>query len=80
MSHTNPREHGPDSEQERLIDLQEYMAIVGEGRSVAYQLMAAGIAPAPIKVGRSSRWVLSEVRAYVAQKIATAPRKPSRAR
>ena len=60
---------------ERLIRLAEYLALTGESRTVAYERIAAHIAPAPIKDGRSSLWVLSEVQAYVARKIATAQRK-----
>ena len=60
---------------ERLIRFHEYLAITGENRTDAYAKMAAGIAPKPIKDGRASLWVLSEVQAYVHRKIADAPRK-----
>lgn len=63
---------------ERLIRLPEYLALTGESRTVAYERIAAGDAPAPLKDGRASLWVLSEVRAYVAKKIANAQRKGQR--
>ncbi len=60
---------------ERLVRFPEYCSITGETRSIAYEKIAVGIAPKPIKDGRASLWVLSEVHAYVARKIATSPRK-----
>ena len=75
MHQTNPHESTIQAGDERLIDLREYMAMTGESRTVAYERIAAGIAPKPVKDGKSTRFVLSEVRAYVARKIATLPRK-----
>lgn len=49
--------------------------MAGESRTRWYERVATGEAPAPIKDGRASLWVLSEVRDYVARKIATAQRK-----
>ena len=75
MSPTNPSEPIAEHQGDRLIRFPEYCAITGETRTQAYEKMGAGIAPKPIKDGRASRWVLSEVHAYVARKIATAQRK-----
>lgn len=60
---------------ERLIRLAETLSMTGEARTTCYDNIAAGIHPAPLKDGRSSLWKLSEVQAYVAQKIARLPRK-----
>ena len=42
----------------------------GISRSHAYEMMAAGDFPKPIKVGRASRFVSSEVDGWVAARIA----------
>ena len=60
---------------ERLIRLSELLTFTGEARTTCYDNIAAGIHPAPLKDGRASLWKLSEVQAYVAQKIARLPRK-----
>ena len=60
---------------ERLIRLNEVLTYTGEARTTCYDNIAAGIHPAPLKDGRASLWKLSEVHAYVAQKIARLPRK-----
>ena len=60
---------------ERLIRLNECLSMTGEARTTCYGNIAAGIHPAPLKDGRASLWKLSEVQAYVAQKIARLPRK-----
>ena len=60
---------------ERLIRLPECMLMTAESRTATYDNIAAGIHPAPLKDGRASLWKLSEVQAYVAQKIARLPRK-----
>lgn len=73
MEPTNTPGHGPT--QERLIDLREYLSITGESRTVAYERMKSGVAPAPLKDGRASRWVLSEVQSYLDRKIASLPKR-----
>lgn len=75
MSPTNPSEPATLKEVERLVRLSEYLLITGESKTQAYEKIAAGIAPRPIKDGRASLFVLSEVQAYVLRKIATAQRK-----
>ena len=60
---------------ERLIRIGEVLTYTGEARTTCYDNIAAGIHPAPLKDGRASLWKLSEVHAYVAQKIARLPRK-----
>lgn len=60
---------------ERLIRLPELLSITGESRTQCYENISTGLHPAPRKDGRASLWVMSEVQAYVAQKIARLPRK-----
>lgn len=60
---------------ERLIRLPELLLMTGESRTSCYSNIAAGLHPAPLKDGRASLFRLSEVQAYVAQKIARLPRK-----
>jgi prophage regulatory protein len=54
---------------ERLIRLPEVMGCVGLGRSRLYALVAQGAFPPPIKLGRSSVWIKSEVDGWVAKRI-----------
>lgn len=60
---------------ERLIRISEVLSMTGEARTTCYDAIATGTHPAPLKDGRASLWRLSEVQAYVAQKIARLPRK-----
>ena len=63
------------AEGERLIRMNEYLNLVGESRTVAYERIGKRLAPTPIKDGRATLFVLSEVQAYIERKIATSPRK-----
>lgn len=64
---------------ERLIRLPEVLSITGESKTTAYENMAHPDPelrhPLPLKDGRAARFLLSEVRAYTAKKIARLPRK-----
>ncbi len=44
---------------------------VGFGRSRIYDLIARDGFPAPVKIGKSSRWVKTEVDTWLSEKIAT---------
>lgn len=48
-----------------LLHLAEVRRIVGIGKSQLYRLIAAGDFPAPVKIRRSSRWMSSEVDAWI---------------
>lgn len=43
---------------------------VGFGRSRIYALIAQGEFPAPVKVGKSSRWVRAEIDEWLSKQIA----------
>ena len=45
MLPTESVQHTDANGEERLISIAEYMAMTGESRTVAYERMAAGVAP-----------------------------------
>lgn len=81
MQHTNPSGYaeqqaeappntGPATAQPRsgaLIGLPRALELVGLGRTAWLDLVKAGTAPAPIKIGRRTLWVEAEVFAFVAE-------------
>jgi prophage regulatory protein len=48
-----------------LLHLAEVRRLVGIGKSQLYRLIAVGDFPAPVKIRRSSRWLSSEVDAWI---------------
>lgn len=60
----------------RLVPLREVMARIGYKRTTIYTLIKNGTFPRPVKagVGKSSRWVLSEIERYVAKAVAARDR------
>ena len=54
-----------------LIPFFQVALKVGMGRSRIYALIGEGNFPPPVKIGASSRWVVSEIDAYIAQLAAT---------
>lgn len=57
----------------RLIRLPEVQRLTGLGRSQVYALAAADRFPRPIKLSeRCSAWVDGDVRAWIANRIASA--------
>lgn len=54
-----------------LIDFKQTSAKVRMGRSRIYALIGEGNFPAPVKIGTSSRWIVHEIDAYIAQLAAT---------
>lgn len=48
-----------------LLRLSQVRAATGLGRTKTYDLIAKGLHPAPVKIGRSSRWVSSEIAEWV---------------
>lgn len=59
---------------ERLILLPEVRARTGKSTSTIYAQMASGDFPRPLKRGRQSVWVESEVQAVIDREIQTLPR------
>lgn len=64
---TNPPESGGDAG--RLIRLPAALDLVGLGRSAWLDLVRQRKAPQPVKIGRASLWVESEVRAFIAERV-----------
>lgn len=54
---------------ERLIRLPECLQAVSLGRTAWLDLVKAGTAPQPVKIGRATCWVWSEVQAFIADRI-----------
>ena len=55
---------------ESLLRERSVLARVELSRAYWRKLIAAKKAPAPIKIGKSSRWVASEIDAYIQARIA----------
>ena len=51
--------------QERLIDVGEAAKILSVSRRTLYRLIDSGQLPPPVKVGRSTRIVASEITDYI---------------
>jgi prophage regulatory protein len=62
--------NAPNAQCVRLIDLREVERLSGRRRSGIYAGVVAGEFPRPIKDGARSRWVESEVLAWIAARIA----------
>ncbi|EIQ7158229.1 AlpA family phage regulatory protein [Citrobacter freundii] len=55
---------------EKLVDMAFITQLTGLTDKWFYKLIKDGIFPKPIKLGRSSRWLQSEVEAWLQQRIA----------
>ena len=64
-SKTNTRQPSP-----ALLPFKALSAYVSFGRSRIYQLIQDGSFPRPIKIGKSSRWVVAEINRWLEQQIA----------
>lgn len=76
MSHN----HSPESTQpatspvlflanERLVRLPQCLEAVTLGRTAWLDLVKSGKAPQPVKIGRATFWVWSEVQRFIAERI-----------
>jgi prophage regulatory protein len=54
---------------ERLLRLAATLETVGLGRSCWLDLVKAGRAPQPIKIGRATAWAQSEIQAWIESRI-----------
>ena len=53
--------------QDRLIDLKVLTGLLGVCSRTIHRLVASGELPPPAKVGRASRWFVSDVDRYMAR-------------
>jgi len=57
-------------ETQRLLTLLATRERTAIGKTTLYAMMAAGTFPRPVKVGRRSLWVESEVAEWIADRVA----------
>ncbi|EIX9185176.1 TPA: AlpA family transcriptional regulator [Klebsiella pneumoniae] len=55
---------------DQLVDMRFITKLTGLTDKWFYKLIKDGLFPKPIKLGRSSRWLESEVEAWLQQRIA----------
>lgn len=60
---------------DRLVDMVFITEYSGCSDKWFYKLISEGKFPKPIKLGRSSRWLLSEVEVWVRERISDSRRK-----
>ncbi|WP_343661114.1 AlpA family transcriptional regulator [Ralstonia sp.] len=53
----------------RLIRMPEVIKMVGLGKTAIYDRIKDHRFPAPIKLGRASAWVESEVQEWIAERV-----------
>ncbi|MFO1220320.1 MAG: AlpA family phage regulatory protein [Burkholderiaceae bacterium] len=53
----------------RLIRLPACLGLVGLGRSAWLDLVRDGKAPKPVKIGRATLWLESEVQQFIADRV-----------
>lgn len=51
---------------ERLLNLEEVTRLTALSRATIYRAIAGGAFPPPVKIGRTSRWLASELRNFLA--------------
>ncbi|SPW28700.1 Predicted transcriptional regulator [Edwardsiella tarda] len=59
-----------DLTNDKLVDMKTIVEFTGLTDKWFYKLINEGLFPKPIKMGRSSRWLESEVKAWMQQRIA----------
>lgn len=69
MLHTNPGE--PTAHTPRLLRLPATLDRVGIGRTAWLDLVREGKAPKPLKLGRATAWVESELADWLREQIRT---------
>jgi prophage regulatory protein len=63
----------PQSCASRLLPLEDIMTQCSMCRTTVYARIKAGTFPAPVKVGASSRWLSTEIDAWIAALVAARP-------
>lgn len=70
MHQATPHESNGDRPgAERLIRLPETLETVSLRRTAWLDLVKSGEAPQPVKIGRATFWVASEIQAFIAARI-----------
>ena len=69
MPHTNPNEPAASRADEQLDRLPAVLQVVQLGRTAWLDLVKARRAPQPVKIGRATFWVHSEVQRFIAERI-----------
>ena len=70
MPNTDTHETAPArAEGERLVRLPATLHTVELGRTAWLDLVKSGQAPQPVKIGRATFWVASEVQSFIADRI-----------
>ena len=64
---TQASRHAVRSEEERLVTVQEAAHILGLSVRAVYRLVASQELPGPVKIGRATRFPVSELWAYIEQ-------------
>lgn len=57
------------ADEDRLLRLPQVLETVGLGRTAWLDLVRTGAAPAPINIGRAVAWPMSDVQAFIRQRI-----------
>jgi prophage regulatory protein len=68
ITRAEPKQDVSDPVQ-RLISIDEVMDRVGIQRSTIYALVGSKAFPPPVKIGRASRWLVSEVDAFILKTV-----------
>lgn len=59
-----------DTHNDALDTLPAVVAVTGLAKPTIYKLIKAGGFPRPVKCGSASRWLRSEIRGWIASKVA----------
>ena len=57
----------------KLVKIQELAQITALSQSKIRQMISAGLFPPPVKFGRSSRWILDQVEAWISAQSMNRP-------
>ena len=67
MTSDNSARKNAETASPALLAFEHLSRYVAFGRSRIYQLIAAGEFPKPIKIGKSSRWLKTEIDAWISK-------------
>lgn len=68
-SAASPATPQDSSSNERLVRLPTVLQTVQTGRTMWLDLVKAGKAPAPVKIGRATFWQMSALQAWIADRV-----------